>query len=369
MMFVLKPSCVIAFCLVFTFAANAGTPVNGLTSFNSVTPGVKASGNAGAASGITAANIEGFNFKLNTAASGPVMLIEVWDGFVGTGNGVAFYESTSSINPLFSGITITANDESKFDLTSIGINAQNTAGGNTTVTLTGLNAAGNPVSGATTTGVASVSSLTLFNVSANAAFKNIYGIRITSTDIVYAFIDNITIANLTVLPVQWLEFTAIPQNNNILLKWGTAFEQGTTSFIIQHSATGTNWTDAGTIPAAGNSTTDKLYSFVHTSPSRGANYYRLIQQDIDGRQDYSKILYLNLDDRSTHFSVYPNVAANRLLNIKLDKAANIQILNSAGSLVILKAYPAGVQQVDLAQLPPGVYRIRARNETISFIIP
>jgi hypothetical protein len=369
MMTVLKTSCIITFCSLFTLAVNAGTPVNGLTAFNTVTAGVKASGNAGSGAGITAADIEGFNFKLTTSVSGPVMNIEVWDGSVSTGNGVALYESTSTINPLFSGITITANDGSGFDLTSIGINAQSTAGGNTTVTVTGLDAAGNPVIGATATGLASVSSLTLFNVNSNTAFKGIYGVRITSSDLVYAFIDNITIANLTVLPVQWLDFSAIPQNNNILLKWGTAFEQGTTNFIIQHSTNGSAWTDAGTITAAGNSTTDRLYSFVHTFPVKGANYYRLIQQDIDGKLHYSKVVFLNTNDPSSQLSVFPAVAANGLLNIKAGKAVNIVIFNSAGSLVMSKAYQPGVHQVNLGKLPAGLYRIRAGEETISFIIP
>lgn len=84
----------------------AGTPINGTTAFNSVSGGVKASGIA-TGSCITGVDIEGFDFRLTTADGGPMMVIEIWDGAVSTGNGVAFYESTSSINPLFTGIYIT----------------------------------------------------------------------------------------------------------------------------------------------------------------------------------------------------------------------------------------------------------------------
>ncbi|MEO6129983.1 MAG: hypothetical protein ABIP30_16660 [Ferruginibacter sp.] len=359
----------ISLCLFFTSAANAGTPVNGTTAFNSVSAGVKASGNAGTGSGITAANVEGFNFKLNTTASGPVMVIEVWDGAVSSGNGVAFYESTSSINPLFSGITITANDGSKFDLTSIGINAQSSGGGNTTVTITGLNSSGTAVSGATATAVASVSALTNFNVSGNAAFKGIYGIKITCADIVYAFIDNIALVNVTTLPLTWLDFSAKKQDNNVALKWSTASEQGTTNFIVQHSANGIDWDKTGTTPAAGNSSINKYYSYMDVSPFSGANYYRLIQQDVNGRQTYSKVVYIYLGDQLFHFSVYPTVVSDGVLNVKLERKAIIQIFNSVGNKVLSKELQPGIQQLKLGVLPAGVYRIKAATETISFIIP
>lgn len=143
-----------AFTFLFIFLSLitfAGTPINGTTAFNSVSGGLKASGSA-SGSGITAADIEGFDFRLTTTNGAPTMNIEVWDGFVSTGNGVVLYESTSSINPLFSGIYITANSGAQFDLISIGINAQNSASGDATVTITGLDGSGNPISGATTSG-------------------------------------------------------------------------------------------------------------------------------------------------------------------------------------------------------------------------
>ncbi len=356
-------------CLLFTFAATAGKPINGTTAFNSVSPGVKASGNAGTASGITAGNLEGFDFKLTTATSGPTMVIEVWDGFVSTGNGVAFYEATSGINPLFTGITITSNEGSRFDLNSIGINAQSGAGGNTTVTITGLNAMGVAISGATTTGLASVYSLTTFNVNANTAFKGIYGIRITSSDLVYAFIDNISLVNVTVTPLNWLDFSSKNLDKNVILNWSTAAEQGTSHFIIQRSANGTDWDNIGTTAAAGNSTNQKFYTYTDVVPFSGTNYYRLVQKDLDGNQSYSKIIFLNRNENLFNFSVYPTMLTNGLLNVKLTKKMPVQIFNCVGKLVMVKELQPGIQQLNLENLPSGIYRIRAATETLSFIIP
>lgn len=352
-----------------TFFTMAGTPVNGTTMFNSVSAGVKAIGSAGSGAGITASNIQGFDFNLKTVNAAPTMVIEVWDGAVSSGNGVAFYEETSSINPLFSSITISANDGALFDMLGIGINAQSSAGGNTTVTITGLNNMGTPISGAVATGPASVVSLTSFNLSMNAAFKAVAAIRITSTDLVYAFVDNINIANVgTVLPVTFLDFSAAIRNNNIDLNWRTATEQGTTNFVVQHSDNGVNWSPIGTIAAAGNSTGMKAYSFTHTTPTTGHNYYRLAQLDSDGRQQFSTILFYDVKDKSTQLAVYPGLAANGFVNVKLGKRMVVQVFNQAGTVVMMKELQAGVSQLPTGHLPAGVYRIKAGTETGAFII-
>ena len=75
------------------------------------------------------------------------MVIEVWDGAVFSVNGVAFYESSSSINPKFSEVLVKSNSEARFDLLSIGINSQASDGGDAVVTITGLDQYGNPVAG------------------------------------------------------------------------------------------------------------------------------------------------------------------------------------------------------------------------------
>ncbi len=365
----LKPLALLVAGIVTTLFVTAGRPINGTTRFNSVSAGPKSSGNAAAAGGINALNIEGFNFKLTTASAGPTMVIEVWDGSVSSGNGVAFYESTSLINPLFTGMTIAANDGALFDLMSIGINAQASNSGSATVTITGLNASGNPIAGASTTGVASVTALTIFNVSSNMAFKSVAGIRITSTDVIYAFIDDINLANVgTVLPLTGLDFSATPKNNSVLLNWSTQSEQSTSSFSIEHSVNATSWTNIGNIAAAGNSSTSKAYSFNHPTPNNGRNYYRLAQQDVNGRITYSNIIYMDTRNKASDLAIYPSVVLNGFVNVKLSIKTIVQVYNPGGAVVLSKTLPAGVSQVPVNSLPSGIYHLRAEGQTETFVI-
>ncbi|RYF88689.1 MAG: T9SS type A sorting domain-containing protein [Chitinophagaceae bacterium] len=362
-----KPLSLLVATMAISLCAFAQRPINGTSNFNTVPAGVRISGNATGA-GITATNIAGFNFRLTTT-NPPTMVVEVWDGTVSTGNGVAFYEESSIINPPISAITITSADGALFDLLSIGINGQASTGGSANVTITGLNSSGVPIAGATTSGTASVSSLTAFNVGGNTAFKAIAAIRITSANLVYAFIDNISLANVgTVLPLSGLEFSATPKNNSVLLNWSTESEQATRSFTVEHSVDGSNWSSIGSIAAAGSSSTKTLYQYTHSTPARKGNYYRLTQQDLSGRKTISNIIYLDISGQSVALSVYPNIAVGGFVNVQLQEACNIRVFNNAGVLVLQKTLPAGVSQVELSKHPAGLYYIKAGNQTASIVI-
>lgn len=352
--------------LACSFTARAGRPINGTTTFSTTSATVKASGVA--SGGLTAFNVEGFDFTMKNLSSA-TMNIEVWDGVVGTGNGVAFYEASSSINPPITSITLKSNDGARFDFTSIGINATNSTNGNASITITGLNALGNPVSGASMTGTASATALTTFSASSNPAFTAIYSVRITSSDMIYVFLDNISLANVgSTLPLTWLDFRAARQDKNVVLNWSTATEQDTKDFTIQHSTDRNNWNTIGTLKAAGNSQAIQQYRFVHASPNDDANYYRLVQADLDGQVSYSKIAFISLSDKRQGLSVYPNPVQNGRLVVKLEKTAVIQIFNSSGVVVLQKQLKAAEEVVPVDQLPKGVYQVTNGTTTKTFVI-
>jgi len=93
------------------------------------------------------------------------------------------------------------------------------------------------------------------------------------------------------LPVTLTSFTAAKQGSANLLQWGTANEQRNKLFEVQHSKNGIVFTKIGEVPAAkGANDETKQYSFMHSTPAGGINYYRLKQVDWDGRFNYSKTI-------------------------------------------------------------------------------
>jgi hypothetical protein len=133
------------------------------------------------------------------------------------------------------------------------------------------------------------------------------------------------------VPVTWLSFTAKEKEGAVQTNWSTAFEQNTKDFVVQHKAKEGNWNSVGMITAAGNSSTVQQYSFLHSFPVNGINYYRILQRDIDGRINYSKVLAVNISESRQSLYVYPNPATGGIINITLQRAAQVHIYNSLGA--------------------------------------
>jgi len=170
------------------------------------------------------------------------------------------------------------------------------------------------------------------------------------------------------LPVNWLSFTVQKQNSTALLNWSTASEHGAESYAVQHSTNGGNWKIIGVKLAAANSNTVQQYSFIHPQPASGLNYYRLLQRDIGGKENFSKIVSAYFDGHAEPMAIYPNPVSNGILTVKLANPATVKVFNGVGVLMLQKNLIAGETQLKLAHLPKGIYTIKAGNETISFII-
>ncbi|MCW3073189.1 MAG: hypothetical protein JWP69_258 [Flaviaesturariibacter sp.] len=99
-----------------------------------------------------------------------------------------------------------------------------------------------------------------------------------------------------VLPVKISSFSLAAKSNAVLVQWTTAQEQNSKHFEIERSSGGTNWTVAGTVSAAGNSTHRIVYNFTDVSISSGMVYYRVKQVDTDGRFGYTTIRSFNKND-------------------------------------------------------------------------
>ena len=87
------------------------------------------------------------------------------------------------------------------------------------------------------------------------------------------------------LPVELLYFEGVKYPEFNLLKWSTASEWNSLNFVLEHSIDGEEWKEITKIPAAGNSNELISYSHLDNVHSFNVNYYRLKQQDIDGKYE------------------------------------------------------------------------------------
>lgn len=166
-------------------------------------------------------------------------------------------------------------------------------------------------------------------------------------------------SGLSVLPLQWLNFTAQEQDSKVLLKWSTAIEQNTKDFIIQHSGDGSSWSNIGTVAAAGNSSTVSNYSYIDSKPNIGVNYYRILQEDNDGHFSYSKVIAVRFAAGKASFTILNNPVTNGILQLNINSATILNIYNSSGGLILKKHLNEGPANINLSAYSKGIYWLRS----------
>jgi hypothetical protein len=175
------------------------------------------------------------------------------------------------------------------------------------------------------------------------------------------------------LPLRFISFTAYAQSNMAVLKWKTDNEVNTLSFDVERSMDGVHFVKVGEVVAA-NSPGVHEYMFKDNHPVNGVNYYRLKQNDKDGKFTYSAVLTLTLGNSRQGLLVYPNPATNTIsINTGLIAASkSVSIYNMLGKRILEQQFVNGqAMQVDVKALPAGTYKLivsdGVKSEVITFV--
>lgn len=179
------------------------------------------------------------------------------------------------------------------------------------------------------------------------------------------------------LPVKLTLFTASKNNNNVILKWQTQYEQNSSHYNIQRSNDGLNFTNVARVSAAGNSNLPLNYSHNDLLPaavqSQKTVFYRLQSVDVDGKFSYSQVIALQLDAKDMQLFVSPNPAKD-VLQVQTGNSnagnAVLIISDASGRQVVRKTIE--LQQgnnsipVNISMLGRGTYFVRIVNGKESF---
>jgi hypothetical protein len=164
------------------------------------------------------------------------------------------------------------------------------------------------------------------------------------------------------LPITLTSFTATPKNNTVVLKWDVATEVNVKQYEVLYSTDGINFIKIGTVPATGS----QAYSYVHSNPATGINYYRIKAVDIDAGQQLSDIRLVRFGGKGD-ITIFPNPATSTV-NIQLptewqQKAVRIDVINQLGQVIQSKsiANASQIEIVNTSNLPKGVYTLRIVN--------
>ncbi|MGC4038612.1 MAG: T9SS type A sorting domain-containing protein [Chitinophagaceae bacterium] len=162
--------------------------------------------------------------------------------------------------------------------------------------------------------------------------------------------------SLVTLPVRLTSFTGSLVNDEAVLQWKTAQEHNSSYFRLQYSTDQSNWSDIASMKAAGESNTEKQYRYVHTQPAPGDNYYRLVQVDLDGKEQISNIVRIKAARLATA-NLYPNPASeNIIIELPASSASSIIIYDANGQQVFRNNFLSKTIRISLKSLPGGAYK-------------
>ena len=184
----------------------------------------------------------------------------------------------------------------------------------------------------------------------------------------------INIAALASLPIKLSRFSAqVTGDNAAALQWTSEFELDSYNYIVQRSTDGRNFVNIGAVAASGNTIKRMGYDFKDASLGTGVAYYRLKMVDIDGKSEYSKIVYVN--NKKSGFgggqlAVFPNPFRSDI-QLKDVPAAdvnrkNIRLYNAMGKEINYTISGSNAITVD-ASAPAGVYILRVKEQTFKLV--
>lgn len=263
-------------------------------------------------------------------------------GSVSIGSTPVFFAAPHTYTINFTDKTLVSGDHAYFFIT---VTTEATATSGNTVKLDGL---ANPV---------------------GFGFTPVYSILNNQTDAAGARTINGT------LPLTLISFTGNQLNRkSVQLQWVTATEINTEDFEVEWGKGGPNFTKIAVVPAAGNSSQNKHYNYIHSLPADGNNYYRLKMIDIDGRFTYSPVVKVKITNNIKAITAYPNPVINVVqLQLEAEKAERISfnLCSADGRIVEYRSFNVtkGINQLswNMLQLAAGCYFISSGNKQFETI--
>jgi hypothetical protein len=184
-----------------------------------------------------------------------------------------------------------------------------------------------------------------------------------------SMLDNSRIEDI-ILPVTLTSFEAQAGEKSVTLAWQTASESNSKEYRIFRSGDHRNeiYTEIGVVPAAGNSDDVLDYTFVDENPRPGMNYYRLVEIDVDGKQQGLGVRIAEYIPTETGIlELYPNpIEGSQTMKLKYNVATSsvvhVRILDVSGRVIedLEMEAATGLRELDLPteNLQNGVYIVQ-----------
>jgi hypothetical protein len=184
--------------------------------------------------------------------------------------------------------------------------------------------------------------------------------------------DDLSLSQVSVLPVELMWFTAQDKEGSVELSWSTASETDNAFFAVERSANATDFEEVARLPGAVTSNVVSTYTVDDPFPLPGLSYYRLRQVDLDMTETHSRVVSVTVEHpTSDELHLFPNPSDGKSVWLAVpithaDVPATCSIIDMAGRTVLTQGVPSRASRVELnelQQLRPGMYIVVLRSAT------
>lgn len=170
-----------------------------------------------------------------------------------------------------------------------------------------------------------------------------------------------TIQSSTPLPVSLMYFNVYKHGHTARLEWQTSDEKNNKGFEIQRSTDAAgNWNAIGFTESSSYNASGSKYQYTDGSPLENINYYRLKQVDLEGNYRYTAVRTVNFD--ISDISLTPNPVSSELTINGLSGINEILLKNTIGKQLSVQRTQGRTVQINMTELPAGVYFITIKKE-------
>jgi hypothetical protein len=185
--------------------------------------------------------------------------------------------------------------------------------------------------------------------------------------------------SLSTLPVDLISFSATYSNQQTSLKWASENEVNFEKFIVERSATGSDFAPVGEKIASGTRGRNN-YDYIDdlTTATGSVFYYRLKMVDIDGKFTYSSIVLVKKEAKTINgIAISPNpiVSGSTSVRFAASRPATVdfKVVDISGKSVLQqksKAYDGNntITINNLDKLQPGTYVLQMISDGESSVI-
>ncbi len=188
------------------------------------------------------------------------------------------------------------------------------------------------------------------------------------------YIDDFSVEDITVVPVELVSFTANVNLRSVVLNWTTATELNNSGFEVERKYADGQFVTIGHVQGNGTTTERQDYLFTDANVEIGTYTYRLKQIDFNGSFEYSNEIFANVT-APVEFNLeqnYPNpFNPSTTINFSIAEPSFVKlaVYNLLGEEIkILKNenMNAGVYNIsfDASSLPSGIYLYKI--ETVQY---